>query len=350
MKISEIFHVYCGKRITEEDAYNHTGTIPCVTAQTENDGIAWYVNEQWVLNDVRGRIINEPCVTWSKDGYAGKLFYRNYPFFPNDHCGVLTLKQEYKDDVDLEWFAYACEPYIMSFVTSSQGQGMLYKQQMENISIDIPDIDVQKDFLVQYNRYKETQHKLCSLLSRVEQLLNATVEFDGDCETILMRTLSTLNKGSNTISEQMIYEHYSHNSIPVFSSATHNKGLMGYVSTSYFDNQAVKRGNANELTWSTNGNAGKVFFRDAPYLYSEKCGRIVIKEEYIEKINKRYLQMFLNQNSYKYTTSTANNGKLDIVHMAHIPVVIPEKSIQDDIAEKYVILEKIYDTISPMIK
>ncbi len=77
------------------------------------------------------------------------------------------------------------------------------------------------------------------------------------------------------------------------------------------------------MTWTTNGYAGKVFYRDNKYLYSEKCGRIVLRKEYQNIINPEYLMYILNQITYKYRTSESNNGKLDIIHMSNIKVPLP---------------------------
>ena len=101
MKISDVFIVQTGKRITQEDIYFHKGNIPCVTSQTTNDGIAWYGDETWLNENYGEYIVNEPCITWTKDGaHAGTLFYRDYLFYPNDHCGVLIPKEEYKNKIN----------------------------------------------------------------------------------------------------------------------------------------------------------------------------------------------------------------------------------------------------------
>ena len=134
--------------------------------------------------------------------------------------------------------------------------------------------------------------------------------------------IALLNKGSNRISEEMIYKNFDKDGIPVYSSATENEGLLGSVSKKCYDD-FEKKGNAEELTWTTNGYAGVVFYRPNKYLYSVKCGRIVVRKKYKALINVKYLCYILNQITYKYKTSESNNGKLDIVHMAEIPVLLP---------------------------
>lgn len=144
----------------------------------------------------------------------------------------------------------------------------------------------------------------------------------------------------------MIYHNCEKDGIPVYSSATENEGLMGKVTREYFDS-FEKKGGRDELTWATNGYyAGKVFYRDSEYLYSEKCGRIVLRAEYKEKIMPRFLCIMLNQLTFRYRTAEATNCKLDIIHMEEIPVRIPVKKngeidleIQREIVKKYEVLE-----------
>jgi hypothetical protein len=82
MKIKDVFIVKSGLRIVAKDAYRNKGKLPFVAAQTTNQGIIRYSDEKW-LGTLRKNgqpvMITEPCITWSKNGYAGMLFYRDYP-------------------------------------------------------------------------------------------------------------------------------------------------------------------------------------------------------------------------------------------------------------------------------
>lgn len=349
MKLSELFYIFCGKRITEEEAYIHKGDLPCITAQTYNDGIAWSVDKNWILNEMGGIIVNQPCVTWAKDGYAGRLFYRDHEFCPNDHCGVLIPREKYINQINLEWFAFACEEYVMSFNTSSHGQGMIYNETMKNIDIEFPSKDIQDNLVCLYKKQIDTMKQLNEILSDINNILTSVVSFNNiKTERMPLEQITLLNKGSNLISEEIIYKNYQKYGTPVYSSATNNGGIMGYVSNDFY-NKFNKKGHKDELTWSTNGNAGMVFYHDKDYLYSEKCGRLILKDNYIKKVNLRYLQLYLNQNTYKYVTSSANNGKLDIVNMKNIPIILPPKEIQDNIAEKYIQLSLLKNKLQSIL-
>jgi hypothetical protein len=154
MRISDIFHVTSGIRITEKDVYEHEGNLPCVASQTTGSGITWRADERWLETFKKNRksvIVNSSCITWTKDGYrCGKLFYRNYKFYPNDHCGVLLPKD---NKINLKWFIYTQQQLIYPHVTSKTAQGMLYEEQMANIKFIFPDEN--KENSVQNNIVKE---------------------------------------------------------------------------------------------------------------------------------------------------------------------------------------------------
>lgn len=352
MKIKDVFLIKTGQRIIEKDVYNHKGKFPCITSQTSNNGITWYADEEWLKEQHGDAIINqEECITWTKDGAkCGTMFYRNYSFYPNDHCGVLILRDQFKEELNLKWFIYAYQDIVKNYVTQQGSQGMLYNSEMAEIEIGYPFPDrehIQDAIVKQCEKIKSVKESLNNKIVQLNNLLMYELKIM-DFVEFAVEQIAILNKGSNKISEEMIYRNYDKEGVPVYSSATEDAGLMGRVSNecySAFD----KKGLENELTWTTNGYAGKVFYRQEKYLYSEKCGRIIIRKEYKDKINPKYLMYVLNQRTYKYKTSESNNGKLDIIHMSNIKVPIPIDDTGNIDIERQNCIVEIYQKIEYMV-
>ncbi len=170
-KISDLFHITSGVRITQEEVYQNAGDFPVVTSKTTNEGIAWYANKKWLYNFMKNNknvVIEKECITWSKDGNAGKLFYRDYPFYQNDHSGALIPKNA----INLQWFKIYCQSEIYKNVVAKDSQGMLYEEQMANIEVEIPvkengeiDIDLQNEIYAEYKRLSDIKEKLESILN-----------------------------------------------------------------------------------------------------------------------------------------------------------------------------------------
>ncbi|MEQ5875781.1 restriction endonuclease subunit S [Pseudoalteromonas sp. NFXS39] len=171
-KMAEVFFITSGVRVTQEEVYRNPGKFPIVTSKTKDEGIAWYADKSWLntftKNDKKV-IQTQECITWSKDGNAGELFYRNSPFFPNDHCGVLIPKNS--SAINLKWFRFAFNKYFTQYAVAQSSQGMLYEEQMSNISVNLPvdlngniDIQLQEKLLTQYNKLDDIDNKINSLI------------------------------------------------------------------------------------------------------------------------------------------------------------------------------------------
>lgn len=336
MKIQDIFEVKTGKRIIESEIYSHLGAFPVITAQTNNDGIAWTVDEEWIKHEYPNAIFGEePVLTWTKDGAkCGTVFYRDYPFFCTDVCGVLSLKPEFRNKYNIKYLKYCIERVIPLNISSQNTQGKLYNTEMANMEFYPINLSLkeQDEYVKYYENMLKYKFELQNILNNIdcafikEFLLQEFKEYK-------MKDITLLNKGSNKISEENIYNNFEKNGIPIYSSATENNGLMGTVSKQYYES-IDKKGTKGELTWTTNGYAGKVFYRDTDYLYSEKCGRIVIRKEFKDLINPKFLMYQLNTITWKYKTAESNNGKLDIIHMNEIPIKLPISNNQISIEKQ----------------
>lgn len=312
MRINEIFNIYSeDHKFTEEYLYKNKGEYPVYSA-TQN-GIYGKTDEY---------SYNEKMILVVNYGDAGKTRVVDGKFnIGRNICG-LTIKEEYKEKYDLEYMANV----IQKAIIEEMNQGNMGAISINSIkSIEINEIKIsieeQRKIIEKVNKIKELKLKIDKEQIKINEILCYELKLKRYVE-LSMSEIALLNKGSNRISEENIYKAYKKNGIPIYSSATQKDGLMGTVNEKFY-NSIEKKGKKGELTWTTNGYAGKVFYRDTKYLYSEKCGRIVLKEKYKKTINNKYLMYYLNQITYKYKTSESNNGKLDIIHMSNIPVKIP---------------------------
>lgn len=313
MKVSDIFYINQGHQITDEEIYLSAGDIPILTANNEIKGYGQYS----IIKSA-----DLPCLTYPSKAFSGNIYVQSKLFDANN-TAILIPKEKYRNEMNLKYFAIMLGKLFLNYLSSESQINYLGKESLSNIEIvyPFPSLEEQNTLVKQYEKLEKLKQNITQELDKIKNLKLYELKLS-DYITLTMSEISILNKGSNQISEEMIYKNNDPLGIPVYSSATENNGLMGRISTKCYD-KFHKKGLANELTWTTNGYAGRVFYRNSNYLYSEKCGRIVIREEYKQKILPEYLCFILNQITYKYKTSESNNGKLDIIHMEKIPVKIP---------------------------
>lgn len=126
---------------------------------------------------------------------------------------------------------------------------------------------------------------------------------------------------------------------PVYSSATENHGVIGYIKTYMYDGEY--------LTWTTDGiYAGKIFYRNGKFSATNVCGVLKLKKEgYNYNIIKFFTQYFFNINVNK-----VGNNKLMSNTVSNINFILPKlfteqyliNSIFNNIEKnKNLILEKI---------
>ena len=172
-KVKDIFDVSAGKRIKEEEVYLHKGNFPCATAQTSNNGITWYADKSWLETIGKKHIITVPCITWTKDGAkTGTMFYRDYPFYANDHCGILIPKREFEDAIYMKWFVFSQKYNILQAVTARTGQTMLYKEQMKNVTFQLPSYKKQVEIAKEYERLDEINTEIKTAMEKIEKVLH----------------------------------------------------------------------------------------------------------------------------------------------------------------------------------
>ena len=168
---------------------------------------------------------------------------------------------------------------------------------------------------------------------------------------LLMSELCTMRKGQ-TINEVDIYNFKGanqNNAVPVISSMTLNNGVMGYIDRKHMFSYK-KIGRKGDLSWVTNGYAGKVTLRDTDFLPTEKCGVAAIKKKYKDIVNPKWLEIYLNSITKKYVVAKEGNGKLEIVQMKNIPVIIPDLNEQKLIVEEYIKNQLIIKQLKDQIK
>lgn len=156
------------------------GNIPVYSSNTQDDGLLMRMSLDYI-NPLD--LYYQRCLTWSIDGYAGKLFVRNddnitnlkdvkYYFTINNHCGILL---PLVGNLNLEYIKFILQPI---FFDRSKGYGnkKLGNNQIENIAIPIP-IDKAGNFdMKAQTLYAEKYKKIASIKKSISEELDKILE------------------------------------------------------------------------------------------------------------------------------------------------------------------------------
>ncbi len=80
-------------------------------------------------------------LTWTTDGYAGTVFYRNGKFSATTRCGVLHIKDG--NIINAKYLSYIIRIIFPKFVNKSISNYKLTSNIVENIKIPVPSLSIQ---------------------------------------------------------------------------------------------------------------------------------------------------------------------------------------------------------------
>lgn len=131
--------------------------------------------------------------------------------------------------------------------------------------------------------------------------------------------------------------------IPVYSASKDpdniNYGLVkdNIEKVKYFENC---------LTWNIDGSIGKAHYRSGRFTLSEKVIPLILKEEYIGKIDYIYLKYFIEKEAIKLGFTWSNKANKGRIKEIEIPFPINDKS-EIDLDKQKIIASK-YEKINEL--
>lgn len=157
------------------------GNIPVISSNTDNNGILDYVDIKYVKEK---DYVKTPYLTWSVDGYAGKLFARNIEpdpigFVANNHCEILNPIIDIKN-IYFPYLVYNLQPQFFKNAKNDANK-KLGNNQMNDIIISIPvtdsgDYDLNAQIEIA-NKYQSVEKMKSQLLSKIDELLSIEIDF-----------------------------------------------------------------------------------------------------------------------------------------------------------------------------
>lgn len=200
MKILEFANIVQGHQITDEEIYlANENTYPIYTAKNSIKG---YWNQ--TIIDKK----DLPCLTYPTKGNTGNVYLQNELFDANN-TAVLKLKNNYINNINLEWLLYKLRPLFLQFQTGKSGVSYLNKGIVENIEISIPNKSIQEEELKELKKIEELKLKVEMVLEKTNKILEKQVivpYLDFQIKDESVNNLFTIGGGSSGLTEEYIYK------------------------------------------------------------------------------------------------------------------------------------------------
>ena len=168
--IPRLFEIILGSAKFDHKYFNkHRGIYPVYSGKTTDSGVIAKIDT--FDHDCEG-------ITWTIDGYAGRVFHRNGKFSMTTHCGLLKLYPQYIGKIDYDFLTYLLDNILPSY-SVGEGNKRLKKTHISKVSIDIP-INNNGDYDLKMQRKIASDYKKIELIKndvivKLEKVLNVSV-------------------------------------------------------------------------------------------------------------------------------------------------------------------------------
>lgn len=309
--------------------------LPVYSAsQDENLVFGW-------LNKNSNWKVYKNMLTWNKDGSSGIVFYRQNEFIPYEKVKLLKIKKIFEKKLDYLFLKYIIQDKLFSLKFDFN-----FKCSMERVldaKIKIPvsqneefNLEEQKNIANKYKKIEQIKYILKEDYEKIKKIkINLSANYE--TKTVLITDIFDPEKGNAKYTKKYMHNHSG--KYPVYSSQTSNFGEIGKIDTYNYDEEC--------FTWTTDGYAGCVFYRNDKFSITTHCGILRVKERCKDKFDFEYLDFILNQTLPNYKLGEGSNKRLGTQRIKEIFIKIPIKengefdlNKQREIADKYKKIEQ----------
>lgn len=180
VEIKEVFEIEGGNsNLTEEFVYTNKPTsteqaIQILSSSTLARTRMGYIDKCAILSNGNNiKIFTGPCILVSRNGYAGKMTYipAGDTFTVNDHAYVFSLRDDWRNHVDLRWFINSYQDMFFNIVTSKSDNATFNKEYAEKQIINIPDIKQQEFISNRMALVEKSLFELENIKLKLERLI-----------------------------------------------------------------------------------------------------------------------------------------------------------------------------------
>jgi type I restriction enzyme S subunit len=230
IRLGKIFETGRGRVINQEYVKENEGEYPIYSSQTSDEGIFGYIDTY----DFEGEYL-----TWTTDGYAGRVFYRNGKFNCTNVCGTAKLKKEFQNKINLKFLSFFLNLYTPFYVSIASGNPKLMNNVFEEIKIPLIPKSQQDQIVAQIEPIEKKIKELKSTIRHPQEIINEVFAREFGFDVNLYNEFGKgMTAGTQIAKDKSLrifetgFEELSRSKILRFSTRFHNpptKKLMDFL-------------------------------------------------------------------------------------------------------------------------
>lgn len=330
--IRDIFYVIQGHQITEEDIYNSFGDVPIYTGKNSLIG---YVETSIVDKE------NLPCISYPTKGGVGN-FYVKEEIFEANNTGVLILKEEWREKINLYWLISKISKKVKEMYNSKNGIGYIGKELMESIVIDIPDKNIQNEIGEFYRKILVCEMKIELLRKEIDEELNSFKIKYPVVKKEKISEVCDIFGGNIGLTEEFIYNNSTtilgnnKDMINVYSGSTSEETSLGKIPENVILNKKeIKIFNSDSIIIIRKGQAGKMnIIKDRKFTINDDAYVLIINDKYKNKINLEWFVFEFQDLFYNVSSAKEGNSTFNKTYCLQQDIEFPDITIQNKISKQ----------------
>lgn len=236
-------------------------------------------------------------------------------------------KKAFIDKISLEWFCFVYQNKLYDFTVANGGQGKLGTEQIANIEIILPDIEIQESILEEKWKLEELKNNIIAIKNN----LSIDKKEFTEGKKYLVKDLFLHFQG-HQLTDKYIYDNLG--IYPVYSGS--NSEVKGFINKPLFENED----NLPCIIYQTKGNnelKSKVITE--PF-NANNTAVLTMKKSKRNIININYINLVLSKNMNLSISSQEGVSYID-TKILNTEIYLPDINIQNEIVAKTEQINKI---------
>lgn len=289
-------------------------------------------------NSIPITIFSDEGIIISLDGSAGSMTYKNGEKFAlNHHAGFITVREDSKKVLHLEYFAIFFQNFYRSLGVSD-GSKTLSLKQIYSEEIAFPPYDLQVDILNRLNKTYSNLKRIQKIKYRYERLLNKEMVFpymNYQAMNLPISDCIDYMSGTSELTEEKNYLRLNNDgSMHQLLTGATTKNIQQVVLT---NRDSIKRfDNKEGLLVTRKGKAGSTcYLSPGRYVLNDDAYILFCKDSGLYKINLKWLAIQYKE-AFLNFASSSDNGTWNMTgFFSHVNIDIPSIEEQEYIVKLY---------------